>query len=169
MAQRSFQYLRISNRCGYAWAVLRCRDARAGRGSQGIAGGGDRGGAGTQANWRAELSRHSHRYSRICTLHHGNRAGRPIGGRNQGPLDFGSTLWCGESGAAIGFEARGARVQEIATYRWALPQNTQPLVDLLGRWPAAGSMRWSLPMRCRCTISTPLRRSPELLRIWQLN
>ncbi len=31
-----------------------------------------------------------------------------------------------------GLEARGARVQEIATYRWALPQNTQPLVDLLG-------------------------------------
>jgi uroporphyrinogen-III synthase len=31
-----------------------------------------------------------------------------------------------------GLEARGARVQEIATYRWALPQDTQPLVDLLG-------------------------------------
>jgi len=28
-------------------------------------------------------------------------------------------------------EARGAAVQEIATYRWALPTNTQPLVDLL--------------------------------------
>jgi uroporphyrinogen-III synthase len=32
----------------------------------------------------------------------------------------------------VALEARGARVQEIATYRWALPQNTQPLVDLLG-------------------------------------
>jgi uroporphyrinogen-III synthase len=28
-------------------------------------------------------------------------------------------------------EARGAAVHEIATYRWALPTNTQPLVDLL--------------------------------------
>jgi uroporphyrinogen-III synthase len=28
-------------------------------------------------------------------------------------------------------QARGAEVQEIATYRWALPANTQPLKDLL--------------------------------------
>ncbi len=28
-------------------------------------------------------------------------------------------------------QARGARVQEIATYRWALPADTQPLLDLL--------------------------------------
>ena len=28
-------------------------------------------------------------------------------------------------------EARGAIVDEIATYRWALPANTQPLIDLL--------------------------------------
>ena len=28
-------------------------------------------------------------------------------------------------------EARGARVDEIATYRWALPDDLQPLVDLL--------------------------------------
>ena len=28
-------------------------------------------------------------------------------------------------------EARGASVQEIATYRWALPSDVQPLVDLL--------------------------------------
>jgi uroporphyrinogen-III synthase len=28
-------------------------------------------------------------------------------------------------------EARGATVQEVATYRWALPQNIQPLTDLL--------------------------------------
>jgi uroporphyrinogen-III synthase len=28
-------------------------------------------------------------------------------------------------------EARGARVHEIATYRWALPADTQPLVELL--------------------------------------
>jgi uroporphyrinogen-III synthase len=28
-------------------------------------------------------------------------------------------------------EARGAAVQEIATYRWALPTDTQPLLDLL--------------------------------------
>jgi len=31
-----------------------------------------------------------------------------------------------------GLEARGATVEEIATYRWAIPANTQPLVDLLG-------------------------------------
>ncbi len=31
--------------------------------------------------------------------------------------------------AALQF--RGAAVQEIATYRWALPSNTQPLIDLL--------------------------------------
>jgi uroporphyrinogen-III synthase len=29
-------------------------------------------------------------------------------------------------------EARGAIVHEVATYRWALPANTQPLKDLLG-------------------------------------
>jgi uroporphyrinogen-III synthase len=32
---------------------------------------------------------------------------------------------------AAGLEARGAAVHEIATYRWALPENTQPLVELL--------------------------------------
>ncbi|HEY2677863.1 MAG TPA: uroporphyrinogen-III synthase [Steroidobacteraceae bacterium] len=31
----------------------------------------------------------------------------------------------------LGLEARGAKVQEIATYRWALPQDTQPLLQLL--------------------------------------
>jgi uroporphyrinogen-III synthase len=30
-----------------------------------------------------------------------------------------------------GLHARGATVREIATYRWALPADTQPLVDLL--------------------------------------
>ncbi|MGO9933175.1 MAG: uroporphyrinogen-III synthase [Steroidobacteraceae bacterium] len=30
-----------------------------------------------------------------------------------------------------GLEARGATVREIATYRWGLPADTQPLVDLL--------------------------------------
>jgi uroporphyrinogen-III synthase len=30
-----------------------------------------------------------------------------------------------------GLEARGAAVQEIATYRWALPADTGPLVELL--------------------------------------
>ncbi len=29
-------------------------------------------------------------------------------------------------------ENRGAEVREIATYRWSLPANTQPLIDLLG-------------------------------------
>jgi uroporphyrinogen-III synthase len=29
-------------------------------------------------------------------------------------------------------ESRGAQVQEIATYRWSLPSDIQPLVDLLG-------------------------------------
>lgn len=28
-------------------------------------------------------------------------------------------------------KARGARVSEVATYRWSLPENTQPLVDLM--------------------------------------
>jgi uroporphyrinogen-III synthase len=32
---------------------------------------------------------------------------------------------------AAALEARGATVHEIATYRWALPANTQPLVDLI--------------------------------------
>ncbi len=32
---------------------------------------------------------------------------------------------------AQALEARGATVEEIATYRWALPENTQPLIDLL--------------------------------------
>jgi uroporphyrinogen-III synthase len=32
---------------------------------------------------------------------------------------------------ASGLQARGARVQEIATYRWALPTNAQPLIDVL--------------------------------------
>jgi uroporphyrinogen-III synthase len=32
---------------------------------------------------------------------------------------------------AAALEARGATVHEIATYRWSLPANTQPLVDLL--------------------------------------
>jgi uroporphyrinogen-III synthase len=30
-----------------------------------------------------------------------------------------------------GLQARGARVREIATYRWALPADTKPLLDLL--------------------------------------
>ena len=29
-------------------------------------------------------------------------------------------------------QSRGAEVREIATYRWSLPSNTQPLIDLLG-------------------------------------
>jgi uroporphyrinogen-III synthase len=32
---------------------------------------------------------------------------------------------------AAGLQSRGARVQEIATYRWALPADTQPLLKLL--------------------------------------
>jgi uroporphyrinogen-III synthase len=32
---------------------------------------------------------------------------------------------------ASGLQARGAKVQEIATYRWALPANVQPLIDVL--------------------------------------
>ena len=32
---------------------------------------------------------------------------------------------------AAGLQARGATVQEIATYRWALPADTRPLCDLL--------------------------------------
>jgi uroporphyrinogen-III synthase len=34
-------------------------------------------------------------------------------------------------GLSSGLEARGARVHEIATYRWALPEDTQPLSRLL--------------------------------------
>jgi uroporphyrinogen-III synthase len=39
----------------------------------------------------------------------------------------------GETNAALaaGLKARGATVQEIATYRWALPADTQPLLKLL--------------------------------------
>jgi uroporphyrinogen-III synthase len=39
----------------------------------------------------------------------------------------------GAANAALrrGLEARGAKVQEIATYRWGVPQDTQPLVQLL--------------------------------------
>ena len=39
----------------------------------------------------------------------------------------------GEKNAALtaGLEARGARVQEVASYRWALPEDTQPLSRLL--------------------------------------
>lgn len=33
---------------------------------------------------------------------------------------------------AAGLRSRGATVQEIATYRWALPADTQPLLKLLG-------------------------------------
>lgn len=28
-------------------------------------------------------------------------------------------------------KARGAKVSEVATYRWSLPENTQPLLDLM--------------------------------------
>ena len=34
-------------------------------------------------------------------------------------------------GLRSGLEARGAKVREIATYRWALPQDTRPLLQLL--------------------------------------
>jgi len=49
----------------------------------------------------------------------------------------GSSILVQRYGAAnqmlrAGLEARGARVQEIATYRWALPQDTEPLKQLLG-------------------------------------
>ncbi|HEY2463978.1 MAG TPA: uroporphyrinogen-III synthase [Steroidobacteraceae bacterium] len=39
----------------------------------------------------------------------------------------------GETNAALaaGLKSRGARVQEIATYRWALPADTQPISRLL--------------------------------------
>jgi uroporphyrinogen-III synthase len=39
----------------------------------------------------------------------------------------------GEANQALtaALEARGAKVREIATYRWALPTNTQPLIELL--------------------------------------
>lgn len=30
-------------------------------------------------------------------------------------------------------EARGARVSEVATYRWSLPEDTQPLINLIDR------------------------------------
>jgi uroporphyrinogen-III synthase len=40
---------------------------------------------------------------------------------------YGDTNW--ELQKAL--EARGALVTEIATYRWSLPENTQPLIDLM--------------------------------------
>ncbi|MEQ1602407.1 MAG: uroporphyrinogen-III synthase [Methylophilaceae bacterium] len=40
---------------------------------------------------------------------------------------YGDTNW--ELQSAL--EARGAQVAEITTYRWSLPENTQPLIDLM--------------------------------------
>jgi uroporphyrinogen-III synthase len=40
---------------------------------------------------------------------------------------YGDTNW--ELQKAL--EVRGAQVTEIATYRWSLPENTQPLIDLM--------------------------------------
>ncbi|MGZ8258391.1 MAG: uroporphyrinogen-III synthase [Methylotenera sp.] len=40
---------------------------------------------------------------------------------------YGDTNW--ELQSAL--EARGAQVTEIATYRWSLPENTKPMVDLM--------------------------------------
>lgn len=51
----------------------------------------------------------------------------PISGKHVVVQRYGDTNW--ELQKAL--EARGARVTEIATYRWSLPENTQPLVDLM--------------------------------------
>ncbi|MEP6883378.1 MAG: uroporphyrinogen-III synthase [Gammaproteobacteria bacterium] len=57
-------------------------------------------------------------------------------------------------------EQRGADVQEIATYRWALPADTRPLgrsMSCCRRWRGPASMRWYSPVPCRFTIYTRLR------------
>jgi uroporphyrinogen-III synthase len=50
-----------------------------------------------------------------------------ISGKHVVVQRYGDTNW--ELQKAL--EVRGARVTEIATYRWSLPKNTQPLVDLM--------------------------------------
>lgn len=51
----------------------------------------------------------------------------PIAGKHVVVQRYGDTNW--ELQSAL--EARGAQVTEIATYRWSLPENTKPMVDLM--------------------------------------
>ncbi len=51
----------------------------------------------------------------------------PIAGKRVVVQRYGDTNW--ELQGAL--EARGAQVTEIATYRWSLPENTKPMVDLM--------------------------------------
>ncbi|MDP1766113.1 MAG: uroporphyrinogen-III synthase [Methylotenera sp.] len=51
----------------------------------------------------------------------------PISGKRVVVQRYGDTNWDLQKA----LEARGAQVTEIATYRWSLPENTQPLVDLM--------------------------------------
>lgn len=51
----------------------------------------------------------------------------PLAGKRVVVQRYGDTNW--ELQRAL--EARGAQVTEIATYRWSLPENTKPMVDLM--------------------------------------
>lgn len=51
----------------------------------------------------------------------------PIAGKRVVVQRYGDTNW--ELQKAL--EERGAQVMEIATYRWSLPENTKPMVDLM--------------------------------------
>ncbi|MFA6180097.1 MAG: uroporphyrinogen-III synthase [Candidatus Methylopumilus sp.] len=51
----------------------------------------------------------------------------PIAGKRVVVQRYGDTNW--ELQKAL--EERGAQVAEIATYRWSLPENTKPMVDLM--------------------------------------
>ena len=58
----------------------------------------------------------------------------PIGGASVLVQRYGET----NQALAAGLKARGATVQEIATYRWALPADTQPLSNLLAALSRGG-------------------------------
>ena len=51
----------------------------------------------------------------------------PITGKHVVVQRYGDTNW--ELQKAL--EERGARVTEIATYRWSMPENTRPMIDLM--------------------------------------
>ena len=87
----------------------------------------------------------------------------------------GARFWCSAMAQPIkrwrGTCRPGARtVQEIATYRWALPADTQPLLEAARcARAAAASMPSSSPVPFRSTISMRSPRKPEVLRIWRIN
>ncbi len=109
MAHRSLQDRHFSNRRRYPRLVSgdRCRgsDGRTAAAPEFLRGGGPR----TETCRRIERARGAYRYTGRDTVHYG--------AANQLLREA--------------LEKRGASVQEIATYRWALPADTQPLNQLL--------------------------------------